>query len=219
MKTRHLTGLLLCVFALGVLGGAFLAQKSPLAIAGPQPCITGDVNDDHQLDISDATYVLNYLFGSGNSPVTCLNTSDPATIVFLLRHAEDEVGIDPSLTETGRERAAHLAETFSQVTIDHLVVSDLKRTQETLAPLAEQKSMDTTVTSSSFGGSEAVDFVRGLPAGSVAVIAHHSFTIPSILRNLGAVPEGGFVGVSGHDQLWILLFNGGPAPELLPLKY
>src|ERR1700754_3035158 len=72
------------------------------------------------------------------------------TVVFVVRHAETEVGNDPDpgLSVDGRERAARLAKMLLQARskdpgnsssvrgLDAIFVSELRRTEQTAEPLA-----------------------------------------------------------------------------------
>jgi len=63
-------------------------------------------------------------------------------IVAIVRHAEkDDEGQDPGLTAAGKVRATRLAALFRKSKLDLLIASDLKRTRETLEPVAKEKSM------------------------------------------------------------------------------
>ena len=57
--------------------------------------------------------------------------------VYLVRHAEKATGSDPSLTDCGKERAAHLAEFISQKEISRIFSTGYKRTIETALPSSE----------------------------------------------------------------------------------
>ena len=59
---------------------------------------------------------------------------DPATTVILVRHAEKEGGDDPALTPDGRAGAAELARVVGPSRPAALFATELRRTQETVAP-------------------------------------------------------------------------------------
>ena len=78
------------------------------------------------------------------APASELIPAPPETktvTVFLVRHAEKSKDDprDPSLSAAGQQRARRLAELLAQEKITHLFSTPLKRTQETLAPLARAK--------------------------------------------------------------------------------
>ena len=142
------------------------------------------------------------------------------TVIALVRHAEKagDSG-DPGLTAAGRKRAEALERTFRGARVHALVSSALRRTKETLEPLAKAKGL--TVESAA----EAEDVVRvlkKLAPGSLAVVAHHSYTLRAILDGLG-VPAGDAaavdVGLDVHDQLLLVAIHPGLETRLVPLKY
>lgn len=108
--------------------------------------------------------------------------------VILVRHAEKATGgdaRDPDLSPAGEARAAALARLLGAAGVTHLYASEYKRTQATLAPLAAATKLTTTV-SGAAKAAELADTLRALPAGSIAVVAGHSNTVPDLARRLGA---------------------------------
>ena len=57
--------------------------------------------------------------------------------IFFVRHAEKAQGEDPDLTEAGRARAESLASLLKDTGISAIYTSEVKRTQQTAAPLAK----------------------------------------------------------------------------------
>lgn len=117
----------------------------------------------------------------------------PATLstVILVRHAEKGTDDprDPTLNEAGLARAAALAELLGGAGVTHLFASEYRRTQDTLAPLAAALGLEVAVHPARDGAGLA-GLVGSLPAGSVAVVAGHSNTIPALARALGVTPPG-----------------------------
>ena len=152
--------------------------------------------------------------------------TDDGVGIFLVRHAEKDTDDpkDPQLSKAGAKRAYALARQLSGVGVSHLFASQYKRTKLTLAPLAEK------------AGAEVVEIraqepevlltaLRELPAGSVAVVAGHSNTIPDLVCELGGRPEDldcsakeRSLGESVYDRLYYLLLPGPEADERRPLK-
>lgn len=70
--------------------------------------------------------------------------------LLLIRHGEpawSRAGLsvdDPSLTARGRQQALWLADRLQDLAVDRLLVSPLRRAQETAAPLAEALGMEPT---------------------------------------------------------------------------
>ena len=106
--------------------------------------------------------------------------------VILVRHAEKTFvdAPDPDLSLKGRVRAVRLSLLLSKTAITRLVASDTKRTQQTLAPLAERtkKTIDVRPAAQT---NDLVRELRNAPPGSTTVVASHSNVIPVIVRELG----------------------------------
>jgi phosphohistidine phosphatase SixA len=125
---------------------------------------------------------------------------EPATarVAILVRHAEkaDDDPRDPSLSAAGGERAAALARTLGAIAVTHLFASTYKRTRLTLQPLAEVRELAIeTYDARDLAG--LATRVRGLPPGSIAVVAGHSNTTPELARLLG----GSLAGLDVKGQL------------------
>jgi phosphohistidine phosphatase SixA len=210
--------------ALAILAAAaLLGPFSPFGRApawGLLGCIDGDVNGDGALNIGDPILLLNHLFLGGDPPVACAAAPAPASVAVIVRHAEklDAAG-DPGLSAEGKVRAERLALALSVAKIDVLIASDLLRTRETLQPLADARSLPIVEIDDDDPGG-VVARIRALAAGEVAVVSHHSYTIPTILRDLG-VEGSDTIDVSGksYDNLLVLIFPPGGKTQLLHLKY
>lgn len=111
--------------------------------------------------------------------------------VILVRHAEKASSDtkDPDLSDAGRERARRLASLLARSGVTRLVATDLKRTQQTLAPLAEAIGKPVEVRAAKETDALARE-LRATPAGAVVVVAHHSNGIPAIAKAMGVVPRG-----------------------------
>jgi len=154
--------------------------------------------------------------------------------VFLVRHAEKGAGdpADPELSEAGAARAAELARVLGEVAVTHLVASEYRRTQATLAPLAEACGVAVEVAPARDGRALAAR-LAALPAGSVAVVCGHSNTVPQLVDLLvheGHTPPDGNASPnlpeSAHDSLFqVVLPPAGVeqhvrlAPRVLELRY
>lgn len=118
------------------------------------------------------------------------------TTVFVMRHAEkaEMPAEDPPLSPTGEARALELAQQFGQAPkafgFDSIIVSELRRTQETVRPLANRLGVPVIVVPASDparAARRAVDEYRG---GRVLIVGH-SDTVPAIVEELSGdkVPE------------------------------
>jgi phosphohistidine phosphatase SixA len=143
--------------------------------------------------------------------------------VFLVRHAETAASTrqvrDPELSEEGRLRAHELARLLSQAGVTHLFASEFVRTGATLAPLAEQLGLEVRIVPAA-ESEQQVQALRALPAGSVAVLAGHSNTVPELVVALG----GELAEPIEHEQyqrvfLVTLPRHADGAPKAIELRY
>ncbi|HEY0714836.1 MAG TPA: histidine phosphatase family protein [Polyangia bacterium] len=141
----------------------------------------------------------------------------PATIL-LVRHAE-KAGTtgDVSLSAPGQARAVRLASMLKDADVTHIFTSELLRTRATAAPLARQRGL----TSQPMPGAALDDLVaklRALPAGAVALVVHHSNTVPKIAERLGVakVPP---IKEDEFDRLLVITRSGDGVSRLLTLRY
>ena len=56
---------------LNIIGLVILAGGLRSSVAGPPPCVAGDVNGDGSVNMGDPVYLLEYLFNMGADPVAC----------------------------------------------------------------------------------------------------------------------------------------------------
>jgi len=118
-------------------------------------------------------------------------TAPPATIIYIVRHAEKQQidgERDPELTEAGHARAAALRERLAAVKLDAIFSSDYRRTLQTVAPLVDTTGLDITLYDPA---AAAADFAESLRASSATqlLVAGHSNTIPALITALGATIE------------------------------
>ena len=109
--------------------------------------------------------------------------------VILVRHAEKAPSEtkDPDLAPEGRARALRLATLLGKTAPARLVATEYKRTQQTLAPLAERLQVALEIR----GAAQAKDLLRELrdaPPGSTTVVATHANVLPLMVRELGGAP-------------------------------
>lgn len=146
--------------------------------------------------------------------------------VFLLRHAEKATDDpkDPSLSEKGAARAESLAALLAKARVTHVFATEYKRTQATVAPLAKALGLSVTTVSSK-EPEKQIELLRALPAGSRAVVAGHSNTLPGLVKALGAdldeleTVEGEARLVdSAYDRLFLLILVEGEKPAVIELR-
>jgi phosphohistidine phosphatase SixA len=141
--------------------------------------------------------------------------------VFLIRHAEradasaspPSMAADPDLSPAGRERAASLATALKDAKIATIFATELKRTQQTAAPLAKALGLTLTIVPAD-NTAELIKRVKS-SKGNVLVVGH-SNTVPDVIKGLGlASPPN--IGDNDFDNLFLV--TTGPKPSLLRLHY
>jgi len=140
--------------------------------------------------------------------------------IFLVRHA-DKVSDDTDalLSEAGRRRADCLANTLADAQIQQIFTSDLQRTQQTAAPLAEKLHLKPVAIPLSMP-EKLIDAIRSSKETNVLVVWHDA-TLPMILRALGA-PEISPIAHTEYDRFFILTLAGDtarPQPRFTALRY
>ena len=140
--------------------------------------------------------------------------------IFFVRHADkvsDET--DAVLSDAGHRRAECLAKTLSDSNIQQIYTSDLQRTQQTAAPLAEQLHLKPVAIPLS-KVDDLIAAIRSDKAANILVV-WHDLTLPKILRALGA-PEITPIGYTEYDRFFILTFESNKKnskPGLTVLRY
>ena len=142
-----------------------------------------------------------------------------ARTIYLIRHA-DKVSedVDAPLSEAGRARAACLLNTLQDANIQQIFTSELQRTQQTAAPLAEKLRLK-PVAIPLGKVDDLIQAVRSSKAENILVVWHDA-TLPKILLALGG-PEIGPIAHTEYDRFFILTFGGGAAanPGFVSLRY
>ena len=140
--------------------------------------------------------------------------------IFLVRHADkvsDET--DALLSDAGHRRAECLAKTLADAHIQQIYTSDLQRTQQTAAPLAEKLHLK-SVTIPLSKVDDLIKAIRSEKAANVLVVWHDA-TLPKILSALGA-PEIPPIAHAEYDRFFILTFIGdkkNSKPGFTALRY
>lgn len=119
------------------------------------------------------------------------------TTIFVMRHAEkltmDPADPDPALAPAGEARALELAQFFGRAPrgqgLDAVIVSEFRRTQDTVRPLANRLGIPVIVVPAE---DTAATAKRALSEnrGGRALIVGHSDTVPELVRALSGVDVG-----------------------------
>jgi phosphohistidine phosphatase SixA len=125
------------------------------------------------------------------------NPSEPVTI-YAVRHAEKGSGTDPGLTEEGQARAEALAVLLHEVPLVAVYATEKLRTQETVAPTADDHGLEIIVDIDP--EDELAAWVVVEHAGEEILHAGHSYTLPDFMEALGIeeVPS------MSYGALWII---------------
>ncbi|HMB93979.1 MAG TPA: phosphoglycerate mutase family protein [Rhodothermales bacterium] len=144
------------------------------------------------------------------SPGLAQKEAEP-TVVIVIRHAEKaaDQGSDPGLTEKGLHRAQALLEAVGDAAVSAIYSSQFKRTQDTVAPLAEHHGVPITTMEVSGANlstypQELADNLLQNHRGETVVVVNHSNTVPLIVGALGggAVPP---ITEEEYDDFFIVI--------------
>ncbi len=136
--------------------------------------------------------------------------------VVLVRHAEPAAtgGNDPSLSTTGKKRAVTLSKMLAGAGITAIFTSELKRTKETAAPLAQQLSITPVV----IAGDPLAAAAQVSAAGARVLVVGHSNTVPPLIKALGG-PANVVINPTEFDRFFVLQVPASGAASLLSLRY
>ena len=134
----------------------------------------------------------------------------PETVVYLVRHAEKESGDDPGLTEAGHRRAAHLCRVLRSADVRYVFDTQYKRTQQTVAPLAEHLTIEPT-RYKAHETKALAGTLRTMDAKGAVLVAGHSDTLPGLLKHLG-ISKPVSIADGDYDNLFVVTITaGGPS--------
>lgn len=141
----------------------------------------------------------------------------PPRVVVVVRHAEKvSEERDAALSPVGHARAACLAKVLADLGVTHAFHTEFQRTRDTVGPMAAAASVVPEVIPAD-AKDAWVGKLRGLPPGSIAVVAGHSNSIPGLVAALGA----GEVTVEhdAYDWMFVIALPDADPPTLLKTHY
>jgi broad specificity phosphatase PhoE len=148
----------------------------------------------------------------------CILFASPAVAgpaIFFVRHAEKATtgGDDMDISEAGRARAESLATLLKDAEISAVFTTELKRTQQTAAPLAKALHLEPTV----IPAKDQPALIEKLKAssGNVLVVGHGN-TIPNLIKTLGITTPIN-IADNDYDNLFVVLLE--EKPRLIRLHY
>jgi broad specificity phosphatase PhoE len=135
--------------------------------------------------------------------------------IFIVRHAEKAAtgGSDPDLSSAGRQRAQRLANVLKDARISAIFVTELRRTRQTAAPLAQMLGLNPQVVPSN--NSPLLNARVHAASGNILVVGH-SNTIPDMIRGFGVMAPVQ-IGENDFDNLFLLVRD--PTSRLIRLHY
>ena len=127
------------------------------------------------------------------------------TTVVMLRHAERESLFDGDspLAEAGLRRARGLVSLLEGFHPAALYTSDLRRTQQTLAPLAANLSLVPHVRPKQETEALAAEILRDQRGRTVIVCWHHDL-MKKLARGLGVKGPVPYWSLATYDRLWLV---------------
>ncbi|MCB0278732.1 MAG: histidine phosphatase family protein [Calditrichaeota bacterium] len=133
------------------------------------------------------------------------------TTVFVIRHAEKMSGNDPSLTETGKQRALQVDHLLKDAGITAIYSTQFKRTMETAEPLAKRLNLKIEPYNPRDNQS-LVERVMNDHPGETILVVGHSNTVNKLSEAFGA-DDFGELDESVYDYLYQLSiqFSNGKA--------
>ena len=145
------------------------------------------------------------------------------TVVVLVRPAEKEAGTidDPPLSPDGEQRAqmlaAMLGETAGVGRLDAIFVSDSRRAQQIIQPLAERLGKKPVVVPSGDIGSMASRITRGHDGGTVLFVGNGG-NVPQLVHDLSGI-EVGPSNDTEHDTLYVVSIPTYGKANVLRMRY
>ena len=139
-------------------------------------------------------------------------------IVFLVRHGDIDLppaSDDPDLNAAGRQRADALAILLGSTGVGRIFTSELRRTKQTVAPLAARLNVQPSVVPVPAVFAQKVS--SGAFGGSV-LVAGHSNTVPEMIAALGAEAANIVIGDTEFDNLFVVAIANGQS-RVVRLKY
>ena len=147
----------------------------------------------------------------------------PVTTVIVVRHAEKNIepnNPDPDLSPAGQARAQEIARMFGDAGVQAIYATQYKRTQQTVAPLANRLGLSVT----SVDAKQSEELTRRILSnnrGQTVFVAGHNNTAPEIVNILSGangekypqIPE------SEYDNMYIVTIYRFGKAKVLKVKY
>jgi 2,3-bisphosphoglycerate-dependent phosphoglycerate mutase len=143
------------------------------------------------------------------------------TTVFVVRHAEKvDASTDAELDGAGRERARLLRDMLRDLSIETIYASKYRRTQQTVAPVAESRDLAVTIHETA-----AIDSLAGALRDAArdsvdryVLVSGHSNTVIAWLEALG-IAEVTELLDHEYDNLFVVTLGDNRKSRLLRLRF
>jgi phosphohistidine phosphatase SixA len=149
--------------------------------------------------------------------------SASTTVVVLVQPAEKEAGSieDPPLSPAGEQRAQMLAQLLGETggvgRLDAIYVSDARRSQQIIGPLADRLGKRPLVLQDADIAAMASRLTRGHDGGTVLFVGSGS-KVPQLARELSGVQVAS-ANDREHDTLYVVAIPTFSRASVLRLKY
>jgi len=139
--------------------------------------------------------------------------------IFVLRHA-DRFGTepDPELTEEGHRQARALAALLADAPVKRIFTSDMLRTHQTVAPLAEQFHLKPLAIPSEKLLELTQQIKSQLRPGEATVVVGHRATVPKIVHELTG-KDVAPLAVSEYDRLEVITLWADGRSSVVTLRF
>ena len=140
------------------------------------------------------------------------------TTIFIVRHAEKMDGAekDPPLSIDGSERARVLRDMLRSVDVHALYSTNMKRTRDTLAPIARDRKLEISLYDYQNLAALAKE-LRERKDQNI-VVSGHTNTVPGLIRALGVERDIELVDAD-YDNLFVITVDGDEPPRFLHLHF
>jgi broad specificity phosphatase PhoE len=138
--------------------------------------------------------------------------------IFIVRHAERaDASADSPLSPAGEARARHLAALLKDAGITQILTTDVRRTMQTAAPLAD--ALHLTAAALKAGDQDAIlARLHAASAGDRILVVGHSNTVPALLHALGITPDVA-IADADYDNLFVVVPRVGAPPQFFRFRF
>ncbi len=132
------------------------------------------------------------------------STTNPPFQIFFVRHAEKSKNDprDPDLNEEGRTRAEQLKYHLVEAGITKIYSTEYKRTQQTVAPLAEALGLEVEIYATDLAS--ITEDLKSSTDGNILVVGH-SNTTPKLISKLLGEETYEKLDESVYNKLFVLI--------------